>query len=546
MSVDDDQAGEEDLVAESESSSDDDARTITPRKAQSTRQMSTLRKPTAAIPSIASGFGLLQSATKTPGTDSRRPHADQSDPQTAARQKTSSSKPLHRLSSILGGPSTSPNKRETGDLKPFIPELFRSNPNSSESPFASVNTVEQDIAELLSPRKKRRGWVKAGLAERAANVIKRNQTSQSLWLHETQRLLSGPSASRLNRVKKEEVKDVMLEERSDSSSSPSKPSLTSRHGHSRSLSTAKRTLAQLKTDLNPGLRLQIVEIHSSLPPSLARLDINNDFGPAGQGGIRTDRPSGGGFITGGVGEKLMCTTCRILHDADEEEDAEEMGKGFVNPVSSGHEESYTEGIVLFSLTTHPRSSLSTASAFRGGEAAVKQEGTVVPSLPHATSSSRSAQPSSSVYRQEGIAAIEGRNMTSREGDHEVIVGGNHSASLLRAQQAEQAAADGIKYGVQAKIPFETMAAMKRKEDEQQGFKTLFVPASIVDLHSQMKEGREVWCWEPWHIAEMEDGSAFVRIVDLSVTASQVQSGDTNADEKQTKRGLMISKFALLC
>lgn len=169
----------------------------------------------------------------------------------------------------------------------------------------------------------------AGLAERAAQLIKRAQTSHTLWAHELSRVLHPPSSSSSTRRTGPTVRDV----------------------------------PQLLLDANPALRLEVLAVHSRKPASLALAGTE------------------GGFITGGAAEKLLLCTCRIISSGGSEEESQsqsqaeeavDFGGGGGGGRAEGREagtsaqgQGEKEGLVLFSLACHPKSAAATQLARPG-------------------------------------------------------------------------------------------------------------------------------------------------------------------------------------
>ena len=172
--------------------------------------------------------------------------------------------------------------------------------------------------------------VSAGLAERASQLIKRSQTSHTLWVHELSRLLQ-PTTSGTGST---------INARVGRASSPDKDRVKRE-------APRIHTAETLAHDVHPQLRLRILDVLSSTPASLGRAK------------------DGMGFITGGVGEKVLACACRILDepgtDADTV-DGDAGGRGV--ELGGGAEEEHStarkEGLVIFSLTCHARASSGAA------------------------------------------------------------------------------------------------------------------------------------------------------------------------------------------
>lgn len=151
-------------------------------------------------------------------------------------------------------------------------------------------------------------------------MIKRAQTTHTLWAHELSRLLTiNPGGSNT------------------------------------------RDPARLAQDANPLLRLTVLQVHSGKPASLALAGTE------------------GGFITGGSAEKLLVCTCRIL--SDETEQASQSETIDFGSAAGSEAQVHKEGLVLFSLACHPKSASATplarpgqkAKAAEGKEEAIAQE-----------------------------------------------------------------------------------------------------------------------------------------------------------------------------
>jgi hypothetical protein len=268
--------------------------------------------------------------------------------------------------------------------------------------------------------------VRNGLAERAAQLIKRQQTGHSLWLHEISRILSSHH---------------------DSSKRSSKSTNNNNN--------AKSRLSQLELDTNPALKLKILEIKSEKPPSLVMNGPGRDESTTG---------GGGGYITAGAAEKLLVTYCRILPEIEQEEE-EENKKMQIDTGPKEEEDVHSTGLVVFSLAQHAKTS--------------------------ATSSLSLHRPAQA--KTEDSAAIDEKPTINK---------GPKSFFTLQ-------------------------------DNGQAGYSNLFIPASIADLHTQLKEGSTIWCWEPYSV------------VHLDGTNSEAEHQDDEKAVEQGKKALCVSRFGVL-
>ena len=409
---------------------------------------------------------------KLPSTPSKPPPLSGRHLPSGLRQETPSGniKPLKSLGVISGlntlssnntTPATSRKILETRTseeeggrreeeqlIKPKWAQLL----DSTEIKKRKETTITQDIIELLSPRKKRKGWVPTGFAENTSGIIKRLQTGNNLWIHEVSRLLSSKSTS------KSTTTPIGVKREND---------------QGKEQNGKGKTYESLLRDLNPHLRLEILEILSPKPASL------------------TWSSQEGGFITAGAAEKLLITRCRILKDEDpslnlstsqaplstgETVVLEEESQELFTPFSSATKEweSQIEGMVIFSLTAHSRTST--------GITMVRKE-----------------QP-----RPDRQQNLDGSNETGYQNQDKLQPQLNFNQNL-----------NGKKYNV-------------------------YLPASIADLHTQMRVGDEVWAWEPWSVVDLVDFPGSGLLESRGLATSDNQGGD-----KDSERTLLVSRFAVL-
>lgn len=415
---------------------------------------------------------------KLPSTPSKPPPLSGRHLPSGLRQETPSGdiKPLKSLGVISGLNSLSSNnttpatsrkiletrtseeeggRREEEQLiKPKWAQLL----DSTEIKKRKETTMTQDIIELLSPRKKRKGWVPTGFAENTSGIIKRLQTGNNLWIHEISRLLSSSKSSSSSKF---------------SSSSSNGIGVKRENGEGKELDGKKKTYESLLRDLNPHLRLEILEI---LSPKAASLTWSSQEG---------------GFITAGAAEKLLITRCRILKDEDpslnhstsqaplstgETAVLEEESQELFTPFSSATKEweSQIEGMVIFSLTAHSRTST--------GITMVRKE-------------------QSRPDRQQNL---DGSNETGYQNQDKLQPQLNFNQNL-----------NDKKYNV-------------------------YLPASIADLHTQMRVGDEVWAWEPWSVVDLVDFPINGTLESSNLATTEIQEVD-----KDSEKTLLVSRFAVL-
>lgn len=340
-----------------------------------------------------------------------------------------------------------------------------------------------DVTELLSPRKKRKGWVPAGYAENAAGIIKRLQTGNNLWIHEISRLLANVSSKgpANGRVKKEHAEEASTSDRSLHSDSGTK------QGN-------KRDYEVLLRDLNPHLRLEILDILSPKPASL------------------TWSNGEGGFITAGSAEKLLITRCQILKDKDDrnstsshsflpsqaDEKREAQQQNTQSSTGDDNEwESQTEGMVIFSLTAHSRTST--------GITILRKE---QPRPDRQVDDSSTAEDRSGPDRKYHIAHNQEK-----------------SQPLLSFNK-------------------------KDNRPDKSGKKwNVYLPASIADLHTQMRTGDEIWAWEPWSVVDIVTSATAPPFWVQTRTASDMNQSNGNAQAQvpvnASEKTLLVSRFAVL-
>lgn len=430
-------------------------------------------------------------------------------------QHNSYQKPLKTLGAITGLSSlprsdlSTTQGTETPEVKPRWAQLLESDLPNTYTTLPGQHALHSfdprmDLTELLSPRKKRKGWQPAGYAERASEVIKRTQTANNLWIHEISRLLDTFN-------KKNDVSSYGGVKR-DPSALPG-----SRNGTNPATKVKEKdrldgkstVIGELSSydrflrDLNPHLRLEILETKSAKPASL------------------TWSSADGGFITAGAAEKLLITRCRILPDdselagkeasqtgflGDSAEDVPHpspsiwpLGANLVLPNEAGS--NYQEGLVVFTLNAHSRTSTGITLA-RKEQQRPNREPTVIP---------RDGEPPSEGY---------------------------HSRKVPEEPGAEDRE-DG-----QSRLHFSN-------NDIQPDRKyTAFVPASIADLHTQIRVGDQIWCWEPWSVVDLVEKYELLpgRGLDFAekgkVTASSEDKGN-GQDVSASQKALLVSKFAVL-
>lgn len=244
-------------------------------------------------------------------------------------------------------------------------------------------------------------------------------------MHETSRLLSSGNTSAAAPAIKSE---------SSSSTTPGRSG-----GHRRQPSKpVHRTLEELLRDLNPDARLVIRETLSPKPASLT-------YNGPGEGGAA----GGGGFLTGGVAEKMLLTRCQILKDSEDTQAGYAKPREVMSePIDNPPESVVEEGLVVFSLTSHSKTSSSTTSLALSRPAA---------------------------GRHTSVEAAKPKDQTSL--DYKPVVG-----------------------------------------------RSLLLPNSIADLHTQLQVGHEIWAWEPWTVVNVAN-----------------DSGNTDG----ARKALLVSRFAVL-
>ena len=202
----------------------------------------------------------------------------------------------------------------------------------------------------------------------------------------------------------------------------------------------QRSLALLNLAANPHLQLKILHVLSDKPASL------------------TNAREEGAFITAGAAEKLVVTRCAILQSEDlpkDKKDLKEDGKGEHHGEEKSGEggstlgEREVEGLVIFSMTMHAKSSSTTALAQK--------------------------------QRQ-------------------------NASSTSRSEPQPDSTQSTISYPV------------------QHNHRSICLPASVADLHSQLGEGEIVWVWGPWSVAEVQA---------------------TESEGCETKKALIVSRFGVL-
>lgn len=416
----------------------------------STKKQFKMPHSTPSKPSPLSGRVLNSNRLETPSGDIKplKSLGVISGLQTLSKPSSIASSHLHRNDT---------GASNNDEMKPKWAQLLES--STDIKPSHSSRDPNQDITELLSPRKKRKGWVPAGYAERSAAIIKRLQTGSNLWIHEISRTLTtfsnnnNTSASSSKVVKKENIAERSLVDRD--------------------MTSNKKTYESLAIDLNPHLRLEILEILSPKPASL------------------TWSSQDGGFITAGAAEKLLITRCRILKD----EDDEEAGIQGSNSNSKGEQSTHTkttdepsswedqvEGMVIFSLTAHSRTST-------GISLARKEQ--------HRPS--RDFPPTSESNNDPHQHSNQDRN--------------------------------------QSRLDF--------KQDNKKKW-NVFIPASIADLHTQIRVNDEIWIWEPWSVVdllpELQTRSSKCLLRDNTLEQETERFGEM---EKTNEKALLVSRFAVL-
>lgn len=117
------------------------------------------------------------------------------------------------------------------EAAPVTPSTWVNNINiastSASTPSSAIPASKESILQdLLSPRKKRRGWVPNGLAEYSAQLIKRHSTSHTLWLHENSRngFVEPDLLLRVLEIYSEKPHSLMVSQAGTSSSTSSGPS----------------------------------------------------------------------------------------------------------------------------------------------------------------------------------------------------------------------------------------------------------------------------------------------------------------------------------
>lgn len=367
--------------------------------------------------------------------------------------------------------------------------------------------MAQDITELLSPRRKRRGWVPSGHAESASLIIKRLQTGNNLWIHEISRtlnqLMSSSKASSIT------TSPAVPKVKKEYTPNPYGPSSENRiNAAAPGGSVKKSDYKTLSRDLNPHLKVEILHVIS---PKAASLTWSSAIAAS---------DGGGGFITAGAAEKLLITHCRILNDDDDEkgDNLFTSSQGDL-PQPVGHTQSlasdsqpgpdpsnkdakpqtqHSEGLVIFSLTAHSRTSTG-VSLVRKEQQRPLREG--VPG----SENIGSAVPTS-------------------------LPGTNYDKS-------------------QPQLDFSNMAGKQEINNNRKGKKwSVFIPASIGDLHTQLRVNDEIWIWEPWSVIDLlkpEESRSALDVLHNDKEHNETERDEEGQAEKATEKALLVSRFAVL-
>lgn len=366
---------------------------------------------------------------------------------------------------------------------------------------AALTTTAQDLTELLSPRKKRKGWVPAGHAEMAAATIKRLQTGSNLWIHEISRTLTTFSKHGHH------TKGVKNEDGSSTTTT-----ITATASSKNAANTTGKSYDDLLRDLNPHLRLQILEIHSSKPASL------------------TWTSSEGGFITAGAAEKLLITRCKILKDEEAEQ-----GLNLTDRAVNGERGSSLSSRNAPSQPTLALTGTETASATpkhtpNGGDLETwsedQVEGLVVFSLAGHSRTSTGVT----------LARKEQRRPARAEADNDD--GGSTDPHNGPSERDRQAHANPN----QPLLSFE-----KANDKDSKRSCTVFVPASISDLHTQMRVEDEIWVWEPWSPVDLaaQGSNGVSALLAMSVSAAMDAEGTSQQGQHPSEKALLVSRFGIV-
>jgi len=368
-------------------------------------------------------------------------------------------------------------KIREGSIKPKWSQLLEASNNANmrkDIHNTSMLSLQQDITELLSPRKKRKGWVPAGFAENASGIIKRLQTGNNLWIHEISRTLSSYSKSS-STIKKESTDGKafgLLTKDID-------------------VNVNRKSYQSLLRDLNPHLRLEILEILSPKPASL------------------TWSSHEGGFITAGAAEKLLITRCKIIRDEDTSSD-------FLSSqdfLSTQQYQSQREGST--SKDEESQEQYSPSSLFNK-EWESQIEGMVIFSL---TAHSRTSTGITMVRKEQSRPTREAADDTSTE-------------AVERNPQNEDR--------LQSQLNFETKAQINKNSSRKYN---VYLPASIADLHTQMRINDEIWAWEPWSVVDLVDSLS--NPLKVPAVPHFGEENSFTGEEKSSEKALLISRFAVL-
>jgi hypothetical protein len=242
--------------------------------------------------------------------------------------------------------------------------------------------------------------------------------------------------------------------------------------------------------------------------------------------------SEGGFITAGAAEKLLITRCKILKDEDLEQS--------------------------FNLTARSTNGGRGGSLGLSQRNAPSQSNLARPDLETA-SSTPFPTPSAGDLETWSEDQVEGLVVFSLAGHSRTSTG----VTLARKEQRRPARADtgdadnGGSTDVNGPSERERqtlansnqplLSFEKAKDKDNKRPCTVFVPASISDLHTQMRIEDEIWVWEPWSPVDLAaEGNNGVSALLASSNGDHNDAEDApHQEQHSSEKALLVSRFGIV-